>query len=105
MKGLELLASLAREAPDISLWSWATVTAIAPLRVRLDGESTALAITPDALISGLAVGDRVWVQLVANDNPARRHRRLVIIGASPRELTARKTSEPQNNTATLADDG
>ena len=80
MRGLKLLASLARSTPDVSVWSWATVTATGPLRVKLDGESTALAITPDTLVSGLAVNNRVWVQLVTNANPARRYRRLVVIG-------------------------
>jgi hypothetical protein len=55
MRGLRLLASLARETPDISIWSWATVTATAPLRVQLDGESAALDVTPDTLVSPLAV--------------------------------------------------
>ena len=80
MRGLKLLASLMRETPDVSIWSWATVTATGPLRVKLDGESAALAITPDTLVSGLAVNNRVWVQLVTNANPARRYRRLVVIG-------------------------
>lgn len=80
MRGLKLLASMVSRGVDISIWSWATVTATAPLRVKLDGETSALNITPDKLVSGLAVNDRVWVQLVTNANPARRHRRLVVIG-------------------------
>lgn len=80
MRGLKLLASLAYETPDISIWSWATVTDDSPLRVQLDGESAALDVTPDTLVASLAVDDRVWVQLVTNANPARRHRRLVVIG-------------------------
>jgi len=80
MRGLKLIASVLTREPDISIWSWATVTATSPLRVKLDGESTALAITPDTLVAGLLVGDRVWVQLVTNANPTRRHRRLVVIG-------------------------
>lgn len=81
MRGLKLLASLVFDTqPDISVWSWATVTATSPLRVKLDGESTALAITPDKLVASLSINDRVWVQLVTNANPARRYRRLVIIG-------------------------
>ena len=43
---------------------WATVTQTSPLRVRLDGEATALSVTPDSLTGPLAVGARVWVQLV-----------------------------------------
>lgn len=80
MRGLNLLASLARQTPDISLWSWATVTDDSPLRVQLDGESAPLDITPDTLISGLSAGDRVWVQLVTNAHPTRRYRRLVVHG-------------------------
>ena len=80
MRGLKLLASLVRDDPDISLWSWATVTDDSPLRIKLDGESTALDVTPDTLVASLAVSDRVWVQLVTNANPTRRYRRLVIIG-------------------------
>lgn len=80
MRGLKLLAPRGRRAPDISIWSWATVTDDSPLRVKLDGESAALDVTPDTLVASLAVSDRVWVQLVTNANPARRHRRLVIIG-------------------------
>lgn len=80
MRSLNLLASAVGAPPDISLWSWATVTATGPLRVRVDGESTALAITPDTLVSGLAVDNRVWVQLVTSADPTRRQRRIVIIG-------------------------
>jgi hypothetical protein len=80
MRGLKLLASLVRATPDVSLWSWATVTDDSPLRVQLDGEDAALDVTPDTLVSPLSVDDRVWVQLVTNDNPTRRFRRLVVHG-------------------------
>ena len=80
MKGLSLLAGAVSRTPDISIWSWATVTDDSPLRVQLDGESSPLDVTPDTLISGLNVDDRVWVQLVTNANPARRHRRAVVVG-------------------------
>ena len=80
MRGLKLLASAVTRTPDSSIWSWATVTDDSPLRVQLDGEAAPLDITPDTLVSGLAVNDRVWVQLVSNADPARRHRRLVVIG-------------------------
>ena len=80
MKGLALLKP--KPAPDVSEWKWATVTDDSPLRIQLDGESSALAVTPDTLVAGLTVADRVWVQLVTNANPARRHRRLVILGKS-----------------------
>jgi hypothetical protein len=80
MRGLKLLASVLTREPDISIWSWASVTDDSPLRVQLDGETDPLDVTPDTLVAGLLVGDRVWVQLVTNPNPARRHRRLVVIG-------------------------
>lgn len=80
MRGLKLLASLVVAEPDVSIWSWAKVTGTSPLRVQLDGEDAALGITPDTLVAGLAVDDRVWVQLVTNANPARKHRRLVVLG-------------------------
>ncbi len=80
MNGLQILAAAVTDAPEISTWSWATVTATGPLRVKLDGESLALAATPDALVGQLAVNDRVWVQLVTNANPARAACRLVVLG-------------------------
>lgn len=61
MNNLDLLIPQAqREATDT--WRWATVTATGPLRIRLDGETDALDITPDNTIGPLAVGDRVWTQ-------------------------------------------
>lgn len=48
---------------DRGSWRWATVTAVSPLRVRLDGDSTALDLTPDAL-GPVRVDDRVWCQIV-----------------------------------------
>ena len=44
MRGLRLLAATVGRTPDVSTWSWATVTATSPLRVKLDGESTALEV-------------------------------------------------------------
>ena len=43
--------------------SWATVTALAPLHVRLDGEESALDVSPVDLVGGLVVGDRVRVTI------------------------------------------
>lgn len=45
-------------------FKWATVTAVAPLRIRLDGDTNALPVTPDSLVkpANLAIGVRVWVQ-------------------------------------------
>lgn len=53
---------------------WATVTQASPLRVKIDGDSSALGFTPDTLVAGLAVSDRVWVQVYK--------RRLVVLGKS-----------------------
>lgn len=52
--------------------TWATVTAASPLRVRLDGRTAPLDITPDTLAAGLAVGDRVLVLIQGHS--------LVILG-------------------------
>lgn len=43
------------------LFDWATITNVAPLRLRVDGDATELPVTPDSLLdpSSLAVGDRV----------------------------------------------
>jgi hypothetical protein len=60
-----------------SRYRWATVTDTDPLRVRLDGDSAGLPVTPDTLVDPktLAIGRRVWVQFFG--------RRLVVLGASP----------------------
>lgn len=59
---------------ESSSWKWATVTSTAPLRIRLDQEATALAVTPVNLAGELVVGDRVWVQM---------HRSRDMQGAQP----------------------
>ena len=82
MRGLPLLSRAAGAHEHLSTWAWATVTDDSPLRVQLDGEAAPLDVTPDTLVSGLAVDDRVWVQLVTNDNPTRRYHRLVVLGRS-----------------------
>lgn len=43
---------------------FATVTQASPLRIRLDGETSALDITPEATVTGLVVDDRVVAQTV-----------------------------------------
>ena len=56
-------------------WMWATVTQVSPLRVRLDGESQALDMTPVSLVGmPLIVNDRVWCQLI--------EKQLVVHGTS-----------------------
>ncbi|PFG19880.1 hypothetical protein [Serinibacter salmoneus] len=53
---------LARSLPR---YRFATITATAPVRVRLDGDSEPLPITPPSLVdhSTLTIGDRVAVRL------------------------------------------
>lgn len=48
-----------------STFTWATVTQVAPLRIRLDGDAAALLLTPDTLVdpAALAVSSRVRVEL------------------------------------------
>lgn len=55
---------------------WGTVTAVSPLRVKLDGDTTALPFEPDSLVdpAALAVNDRVRCELSK--------RRVVIVGRS-----------------------
>jgi hypothetical protein len=50
---------------DATTFKWATVTVVSPLTIKLDGDSVALALVPDTLISpaSLAVGTRVRVEL------------------------------------------
>jgi hypothetical protein len=53
------------DVKDITSFKWATVTAIGPLRIRLDGDTAALLLTPETTIDPalLAVNDRVRVEL------------------------------------------
>ena len=44
-------------------WTWATVTQATPLRIKVDGDTTALDATTDDLVGSLAVLDRVRVHL------------------------------------------
>jgi hypothetical protein len=74
MRYLDMLIPQEPQAQDS--WTWATVTSIGPLKIRLDGEAAELAGTPETLMKGLAVGDRVWVQLYG--------RRAIIHGGSSR---------------------
>lgn len=55
-------------ATESSTWKWATVTSLAPLRVRLDQEPAPLSVTPINLAGLLEVGDRVWVQMHRSRN-------------------------------------
>ena len=72
-----VLPAVAQEVPNVELnFRWGTITSSSPLRVRLDGETLAVEVTPETLVSPalLAVGTRVWVQ--------RLNRRLIILGAT-----------------------
>ncbi|WNM75066.1 minor tail protein [Microbacterium phage Morrigan] len=50
---------------DLTSFKWATVTSTGPLQIRLDGDSSPLAMVPDSLVDplSLAVNDRVRVEL------------------------------------------
>lgn len=72
-----LLASVARLSARVDsqpLWVQGTVTSASPLRVRLDGDSTALAGTPDRLVSP-RVGERVQCVRLSRG-------RLLVVGVS-----------------------
>lgn len=61
-------------APADARYIWAVVTQASPLRIQVDGDRTPLGITPDSLVSGLAVDQRVYCQII--------NRRLVVLGCS-----------------------
>ncbi len=65
---LDLKARLDRQPT----FGWAVVTSVSPLMIRYDAQAEAIAGTPSRLVSGLAVGDRVWCQRV--------HRRDIVLG-------------------------
>ena len=68
--------TLPAPAPAEARWVWATVTQVSPLRVRLDGDGSALNITPDDLgdASARTVDQRVYCQML--------NRRLVVMAGS-----------------------
>ena len=47
-------------------WTWATVAQATPLRIKVDGDTSALDATTDNLVGSLAVDDRVRVHLHAD---------------------------------------
>jgi hypothetical protein len=63
-----------------NLLVWATVTDDSPLTIRLDGDTTPMLGVPDNLVGALTIGDRVWVALVVNADPAFHGRRAIILG-------------------------
>lgn len=75
-------------------FNWATVTSVSPLRVRMDGDTTALPFTPDSLTdpSLLAVNDRVRCEIS--------ERKIVIIGRSGGSPLLATNAETQAGTST-----
>ncbi|MGV4328827.1 phage tail protein [Trueperella pyogenes] len=65
------LAQLINKPQESDAWRWGNVVGVGPVRVRLDGDSEPLGVTPDVLC-GVQVGDRVRVQIS--------NRRMVIVG-------------------------
>lgn len=64
--GSQMLAEIRRIAESIvrrdgTHLRWATVTGTDPLRIRYDGETNPSIVTPQNLVAGLNVGDRVRV--------------------------------------------
>lgn len=81
MSGRDNLSLLVPKDPvDPDTSGWATVTDDSPLRIRLDGETSELPFTPDTLVAGLAIGNRVWVTLSTSPDQTRKSRQVVIIG-------------------------
>lgn len=60
--------------PNISTFVWGVVTQVSPLRVRLESDpgSTPLDLTPESMVSGLRVNDRVRCELVRTQGAAMR---------------------------------
>lgn len=67
---------------DPNLTTWATVTQFAPVRIKIDGETTALPFAPESLVTNLLLGDRVLVLLASNSDPVTRARRVIVLGKS-----------------------
>ena len=59
-----------------SAWRWATVTGVGPVRIRYDGDSQPLGVSPEWLVAGVApiAGLRVWTQTYG--------RRVLVVGAA-----------------------
>lgn len=55
------------------MFAWATVTGTSPLRVRVDGDTAPLTVTPDTLVA-VTTDDRVRVELAG--------RRVIIHGVA-----------------------
>lgn len=63
------------QASTTSAFRWATVMAVSPLRIKLDGDLNQLPFVPEVLdLPALEVDQRVWVQLHG--------RRVIVLGSS-----------------------
>lgn len=69
-------AAVPAPAPPEARWVWATVTQSTPLRIRVDGDPAALAITPADLGGAVVrpVGQRVYCQML--------NRQLIVFGGT-----------------------
>lgn len=74
---------------------WATVTSVAPLAIRLDGDTDPLSGSPATLIPTLLVGERVMVMMQS--------RRATIVGRSG--TAVRRTGRLSVSTGTLTQVG
>lgn len=72
MNNFDLL--IPKQERSTSSWVWGTVMGVSPLRIRLDGDESPVAVTPETLVTNLSVGQRVWVQMEG--------RRIIVHGAS-----------------------
>lgn len=77
-QNLDILVPKMPYHPDVH--TWATVTQASPLRVKLDGDDDPIPWTPQSIVSGLVLSDRVLVLLLANNNPASRSHRVIVLG-------------------------
>lgn len=59
-------SEIKRRVPD---WGWMTVTGVNPLRIKYDHETDPLDLTPDTMVPGLRVGDRVYVKIRSGEMP------------------------------------
>ena len=97
MKNLDLLIPTPKPATD--RFVWATVTGASPVRVRLDGETVPLDITPECLVDvgWLDIGRRVWCQVSG--------RRIVILGQSGKQSVAEGVEGEPGPTGPQGDTG
>lgn len=81
------IAKIRHQLDQTASYRWASVTSVNPLRIRFDGESQVLPVSPVNLAGALQVGYRVWVLSV--------QRRAFVIGsAQSGDATATVDSTP-----------